>query len=146
MGWSLVSRSSSSQQLTWFPFTELVVITHTSELDRLSWASSQPLLSQVLCKASEKVAAIIRRINLAFFSSLPLLSSLLVCRAIGFTSIAGFLLPRVQRMVSGEIGSGPGWSTGKRICARNPYFGQEVVFCLKELLLILQIHFVRAYK
>ena len=32
--WSLVSRSSSSQQLTWFPFTELVVITHTSELDR----------------------------------------------------------------------------------------------------------------
>ena len=89
--WSLVSRSSSSQQLTWFPFTELVVITHTSELDRwvrflqvvlqllirLSWASSQPLLSQVLGKASEKVAAIIRRINLAFFSSLPLLSSLL---------------------------------------------------------------------
>ena len=91
--WSLVSRSSSSQQLTWFPFTELVVITHTSELDRwvrflqvvsqvlirLSWASSQPLLSQVLGKASEKVAAIIRRINLAFFSSLPLLSSLLDC-------------------------------------------------------------------
>ena len=32
--WSLVSRSSSCQQLTWFPFTELVVITHTSELDR----------------------------------------------------------------------------------------------------------------
>ena len=46
-------------------------------LVRLSWASSQPLLSQVLGKASEKVAAIIRRINLAFFSSLPLLSSLL---------------------------------------------------------------------
>jgi len=75
--WSLVSRSSSCQQLTWFPFTELVVITHTSELDRLSWASSQPLLSQVLGKASEKAAAVIRRINLAFFSSLPLLSSLL---------------------------------------------------------------------
>ena len=44
---------------------------------RLSWASSQPLLSQVLGKASEKAAAVIRRINLAFFSSLPLLSSLL---------------------------------------------------------------------
>merc|ERR1712107_442343 len=48
--WSLVSRSSSSQQLTWFPFTELVVITHTSELDRLSWASSQPLLSSLLAR------------------------------------------------------------------------------------------------
>ena len=44
---------------------------------RLSWASSQPMLSQVLGKASEKAAAVIRRINLAFFSSLPLLSSLL---------------------------------------------------------------------
>ena len=55
-----------------------------------------------------------------------------------------FLIASIKVLATGEIGSGPGWSTGKRICARNPYFGQEVVFCLKELLLI-QIHFVRAY-
>ena len=48
--WSLVSRSSSSQQLTWFPFTELVVITHTSELDR--WVSFLQVVIQVLIRLS----------------------------------------------------------------------------------------------
>ena len=58
-----------------------------------------------------------------------------------------FLIASIKVLATGEIGSGPGWSTGKRICARNPYFGQEVVFCSNELLLkfILQIHFVRTY-
>jgi len=75
--WSLVSRSSKSQEIHWFPFTELVVITHTSELDRLSWASTQPLISQLLGTFSLWVAAVTRRINLALFSNLPLLSSML---------------------------------------------------------------------
>ena len=32
--WPLVHRSSDHQQITWFPFTELVIITHTSSLDK----------------------------------------------------------------------------------------------------------------
>jgi FAD/FMN-containing dehydrogenase len=75
--WSLVSRSSTSQELIWFPFTELVVISHTSELDRLSWAAPQPLLGQALTGLSSAIAALTRRLNLALFSSLPLLSSML---------------------------------------------------------------------
>jgi len=75
--WSLVSRSSTAQQIHWFPFTELMIITHTSELDRLSWASPQPVISQVLGMASQWVATITRRINIALFCSLPLLSSMM---------------------------------------------------------------------
>ena len=58
-----------------------------------------------------------------------------------------FLIASIKVLAPGEIRSGPGWSTGKLICARNPYFGQEVVFCSNELLFkfILQIHFVRTY-
>lgn len=75
--WSMVSRSSRSQEILWFPFTELVVLSHTSEMDRLSWASPQPIVSQVLGSLSRSVAAVIRNVNLALFSSLPLLSSML---------------------------------------------------------------------
>jgi len=75
--WSLVSRSSSAQQLVWFPFTELVVITHTSELDRLSWASPQPILSKVVEWVSEWGARVVRRVNLLLFTHIPILSSLL---------------------------------------------------------------------
>lgn len=75
--WSLVSRSSRAQEIHWFPFTELVVITHTSELDRLSWASSQTLVSHILGAISQWVAAITRKINLALFSNIPLLSSMM---------------------------------------------------------------------
>ena len=32
--WHMVTRSSDHQQLTWFPFTELVIITHTSGIDK----------------------------------------------------------------------------------------------------------------
>ena len=32
--WHMVHRSSDHQQITWFPFTELVIITHTSSLDK----------------------------------------------------------------------------------------------------------------
>lgn len=75
--WSLVSRSSKAQEIHWFPFSELVVITHTQELDRLSWSSAQPFLSQVLGRMSEWIALVTRRINLSIFSSLPLISSML---------------------------------------------------------------------
>ena len=50
-----VSRSSRSQEILWFPFTELVVLTHTSEMDRLSWASPQPLVSQVKLSQNSSV-------------------------------------------------------------------------------------------
>ena len=32
--WHMVHRSSDHQQVTWFPFTELVIITHTSSIDK----------------------------------------------------------------------------------------------------------------
>ena len=32
--WHMVHRSSDHQHLTWFPFTELVIITHTSGIDK----------------------------------------------------------------------------------------------------------------
>ena len=32
--WSMVHRTSEHQQITWFPFTELVIISHTSSLDK----------------------------------------------------------------------------------------------------------------
>ena len=75
--WSLVSRSSRSQEILWFPFTELVVITHTSPLDKLSWNSPQSLLSSCLGTLSTHLASFTRRVNLVLFTSLPLLSSML---------------------------------------------------------------------
>ena len=32
--WHMVHRSSDHQQLTWFPFTEFAIITHTSGIDK----------------------------------------------------------------------------------------------------------------
>ena len=32
--WHLLHRTSDHQQVTWFPFTELVIITHTTGLDK----------------------------------------------------------------------------------------------------------------
>eukprot|EP00092_Neocalanus_flemingeri_P011477 GFUD01012370.1.p1 GENE.GFUD01012370.1~~GFUD01012370.1.p1 ORF type:complete len:477 (-),score=163.99 GFUD01012370.1:904-2334(-) len=75
--WSMVHRTSNHQQITWFPFTELVIITHTSSLDKLSFASCQSRLFMFLTEASEWLATLIRRVNIVCFSSLPMLSSVL---------------------------------------------------------------------
>ena len=32
--WQMLHRTSDHQQVTWFPFTELVIIKHTSDLDK----------------------------------------------------------------------------------------------------------------
>ena len=32
--WHLLHRTSDHQQLTWFPFTEFAIITHTSGIDK----------------------------------------------------------------------------------------------------------------
>jgi len=75
--WSMVHRTSEHQQITWFPFTELVIISHTSSLDKLSFAVTQSRLNMFLTEASEWLATIIRRLNIVLFSSLPMLSSVL---------------------------------------------------------------------
>jgi len=75
--WSLVHRTSESQQLQWFPFTKLVVISHTSPLAKQSGTEEQPRLHQVLEQISLWVARVIRRINILLFTNLPLLSSIL---------------------------------------------------------------------
>ena len=38
--WHLLHRTSDHQQVTWFPFTELVIITHTTGLDK--WVTLTP--------------------------------------------------------------------------------------------------------
>lgn len=74
--WGLVR--SSHQQLHWFPFTELVVISHTSPQDRLSACTQeQPYHSKILGHASEWLASFTRKVNIILFASLPLLSSML---------------------------------------------------------------------
>lgn len=74
--WGLVR--SSHQQLHWFPFTELVVISHTSPLDRLSGCTQeQPYHSKILGNISEWLASFTRKVNILLFTSLPLLSSML---------------------------------------------------------------------
>jgi len=75
--WSMVHRTSNHQRITWFPFTELVIITHTSSLDKLSFAVCQSRLNMFLTEVSEWLATLIRRVNLVCFSSLPMLSSVL---------------------------------------------------------------------
>merc|ERR1719369_1421209 len=75
--WSLVHRTSSSQQLTWFPFSELAVISHTSPLARQAWTQDQPRVNLILELISVWLARFIRRLNLLLFSSLPLFSSIL---------------------------------------------------------------------
>jgi len=75
--WSMMHRTSDHQQITWFPFTELVIISHTSSIDRLSFAVTQSRLTMFLTEASEWLATLIRRLNIVLFSSLPMLSSVL---------------------------------------------------------------------
>jgi len=75
--WSMVHRTSNHQQITWFPFTELVIITHTSSLDKLSFAVCQSRLNMFLTEASEWFASLVRRVNIVCFSRLAMLSSVL---------------------------------------------------------------------
>jgi len=75
--WTMMHRTSDHQQITWFPFTELVIISHTSTLDKLSFAVRQSRLTMFLTEASEWFATIIRRLNIVLFTSLPMLSSVL---------------------------------------------------------------------
>jgi len=75
--WAMMHRTSNHQQITWFPFTELVIITHTSSLDKLSFAVRQSRLNMFLTELSEWFASLVRKVNLVCFSSLPMLSSVL---------------------------------------------------------------------
>lgn len=38
--WTMMHRTSDHQQITWFPFTELVIISHTSTLDKYIFSSN----------------------------------------------------------------------------------------------------------
>jgi len=75
--WHMVHRSSDTQQLTWFPFTELVIISHTSSIDKLSFAVCQSRFSCYLTSASEWVASLVRKINVNFLSRVSMLSCML---------------------------------------------------------------------
>lgn len=75
--WHMVHRSSDHQQLTWFPFSEFAIITHTSGIDKLSLSSCQSRVNIFLTEASEWLANIFRRINLNCLSSLSMLSCVL---------------------------------------------------------------------
>jgi len=72
--WHMVHRTSDHQQLTWFPFTELVIITHTTGIDKLSLSVCQSRVSMFLTEASEWIANIIRKFNVGCLSSLSMLS------------------------------------------------------------------------
>jgi len=74
--WSLVHRTSLSQHLIWYPFSELVILTHTSLLNR-NVAVSQSFVNRRLSDCSSAIANGVRKINLFLFSSVPLLSSVL---------------------------------------------------------------------
>ncbi|XP_023332500.1 L-gulonolactone oxidase [Eurytemora carolleeae] len=74
--WSLVHRTSFSQQLIWYPFSELVILTHTSNLNR-NVAIAQSFINRQFSNTSRAVARFIRKINLFLFSSAPILSSVL---------------------------------------------------------------------
>jgi hypothetical protein len=74
--WSLVHRTSFSQQLTWYPFSELVILTHTSLLHS-NVAVAQSYLNRRFSDISRAIARAVRKVNLFLFSSAPLLSSVL---------------------------------------------------------------------
>jgi len=75
--WGVIYRTSEAQQISWYPFTELVILTHTNALDKNSWSCKQSWVSQKLGLCSEYVARAARKINILLSSSLPLFSSLL---------------------------------------------------------------------
>lgn len=75
--WSMLHRTSEHQQVTWFPFSEMVIISHTSTLDRLSFAVMPSRLSTFFCEMSERLASLIRRLNIILFNNMPMLSSIL---------------------------------------------------------------------
>ena len=80
--WGLQLKSSFRQQLVWFPFSELTVMTHVNPTEKYHVAR-RPLLSRVLESVGEMSSRCLRRISLylattraAFFSG-PLLLSIL---------------------------------------------------------------------
>lgn len=75
--WSLVHRASQSQRMIWFPFSELVVLTHTSILDRNTWAVKQSWLKEKFTNLSLSLAHLMRTVNIVLFPGLPLFSSML---------------------------------------------------------------------
>ena len=64
--WSMAT--SNHKQITWFSFPELVIISLTSNLDKLSFEVRQSRLNMFLNKASERVATISRMLNIVMFS------------------------------------------------------------------------------
>ncbi|CAB4058106.1 unnamed protein product [Lepeophtheirus salmonis] len=62
--WSMQFKSSFCQQLTWFPFSELMVMTHLNPSDPYSNESSQPWLNFVLEKAFDYFSWFIRQIGI----------------------------------------------------------------------------------
>jgi len=74
--WSLVHRTSLSQHLIWYPFSELVILTHTSLLNR-NLAVTQSYINRRFSDFSREMARVLRKINVLLFSSSPLLSSVL---------------------------------------------------------------------
>jgi len=74
--WNLVHRTSLSQQLIWYPFSELVILTHTSLLNR-NLAVTQSYINRRFSEFSHAMASIVRRANILLFKSAPLLSSVL---------------------------------------------------------------------
>jgi len=74
--WSLVHRTSLSQHLIWYPFSELVILTHTSLLNR-NVAVAQSYINRQFSNCSRSIAKLMRKINIFLFSSAPFLSSVL---------------------------------------------------------------------
>lgn len=75
--WGVVYRTSQAQQISWYPFTELVILTHTNAMDKNTWSCKQSWVNQKLGSCSQWVARTARKINIFLSSSLPLFSSLL---------------------------------------------------------------------
>jgi len=77
--WGVVYRTSKAQQISWYPFTELVILTHTNAIDKNTWASKQSWVNQKLGLCTEWLARATRKLNILISSSLrvPFLSSLL---------------------------------------------------------------------
>jgi len=129
--WGVIYRTSEAQQISWYPFTELVILTHTNALDKNSWSCKQSWVSQKLGLCSEYVARAARKINILLSSSLPLFSSLLArIQFFSMWSVARYRSDPLE--IAGEGPGRPRPSSFIWVCA-----GQCVVssspglFCVK---------------
>jgi len=77
--WGIQLKSSYCQQLLWFPFSELTVMTHLNPTEKYNM-SKQPVLNYFLERIGEVCSRTLRRLSLLASQSLPPLLSAILSR------------------------------------------------------------------